>query len=250
LWSVCGIANWSWKVEVMMFDAQKILRQVLGGGDDSGKRESRRSGTSTGTLKGAAIGGLGRLLLGSKGGRKRGGAAMQMRGIAILGGLAYKAWQNWPAQQQGGQQSSPTAGTRDLAGHAEGTAFLPRQEAQRSELSLTLLPAMIAAAKSDGHLDAAKQDCIFAKIDDSNLSADEKAYLMDQIRKPMDIDAIAKTATTPERAAEIYAAPLLVIDRDPPKETKYLTSLANRLRLDNTLGASIETEIKAAMIPA
>ena len=233
-----------------MFDAQKILQQVLGGGDDSGKRESRRSGTSTGTLKGAAIGGLGRLLLGSKGGRKLGGAALQMGGIAILGGLAYKAWQNWPAQQQGGQLSSPTAGTRDLARPAEGTAFLPRQEAERSELSLTLLSAMIAAAKSDGHLDAAEQDRIFSKTDDGSLATDEKAYLMDQIRKPMDIDAIAETATTPERAGEIYAASLLVIDRDRPKQTKDLTLLANRLRLDNSLRASIETEIKAAMIPA
>jgi uncharacterized membrane protein YebE (DUF533 family) len=247
---VCGIANWSWKVEVMMFDAEKILQQVLGGGDDSGNPDSRRSGISTDTLKGAVIGGLGRLLLGLKGGRKIRGPALQMGGIAILGGLAYKGWQNWQAKLQGRKLSSATAGTRDLARHAEGTAFLPSQKAERSELSLTLLCAMIAAAKSDGHLDAAKQDRFFAKIDDGNLSTDETAYLRDQIRKPMDMGAIAKTVTTPERAAEIYAASLLAIDRDLSKETKYLTSLANRSRLDEALRASIETEIKAAMIPA
>ena len=232
-----------------MFDPQKILQQVLGGGGDSGDQDNRKRGISADTLKGAALGGLAGLFLGSKTGRKLGGSAIQMGGVAILGGLAYKAWQNWQAQQAG-QTIRSGGSNQDRIKSAEGTIFLPTQAAERNELSLTLLSAMISAAKSDGHIDAKEQERIFAKIDEGDLSSDEKGFLMDQIRKPLDIDAIAAKATTAERAAEIYAASLLAIDPDDPRETEYLNVLASRLKLDGRLRHSIENEIRAAMMPA
>jgi len=232
-----------------VFDPQKILQQVLGDGGNSEVQEGQKRGISTDTLKGAALGGLAGLLLGSKQGRKLGGSALQMGGLAVLGGLAYKAWQNWEQQKVGKFPASSQAGRHRTNG-AEGTTFLPSQEDERNELSIILLSAMISAAKSDGHIDAAEQERIFAKIDEGDLSANEKGFLMDQIRKPLDIDAIAAKATTPELAAEIYAASLLAIDPDDPRETAYLNTLASRLRLDNRLRDSLETEIKAAVMRA
>lgn len=231
-----------------MFDPQKILQQVLGGGDP-GDQPDRKRGISADTLKGATIGGLAGLLLGSKSVRKMGGPALQMGGAAILGGLAYKAWQAWQAQQNG-QLPAPNGKAGGRIENAEGTAFLPKLEAERDDLSLTLLSAMISAAKSDGHIDAAEQDRIFARIGDASLSPEEKGFLMDQIRQPLDINAIAAKATTPERAAEIYAASVLAIDVDDPKEADYLKVLANRLNLDSGLRASIESEVGKAMTPA
>lgn len=228
-----------------MFDPQKILQQVLGDGGNSEAQDGRKLGISTDTLKGAALGGLAGLLLGSKRGNKLGGSALKVGGLAVLGGLAYKAWQNWEQQKAGNSSASGQAGQHP-ANDAEGTAFLPSQEAERNELSITLLSAMISAAKSDGHIDAAEQERIFAKIDGADLSASEKGFLMDQIRKPLDLDAIAAKATTPERAVEIYAASLLAIDPDDPKETAYLNALASRLKLDGRLRESLETEVKAA----
>lgn len=233
-----------------MFDPQKTLQQVLGGGGgDSGDQDNRKRGISADTLKGAALGGLAGLFLGSKTGRKLGGSAIQMGGVAILGGLAYKAWQNWQAQQAG-QTITSGESNQDRIKSAEGTTFLPTDGAERNELSLTLLSAMISAAKSDGHIDSKEQERIFAKIDQGDLSTGEKGFLMDQIRKPLDIDAIAAKATTPERAAEIYAASLLAIDPDDPRETEYLNVLASRLKLDGRLRDSIETEIRGALMPA
>ena len=84
-----------------MFDPQKILQQVLGDGGNSEVQDGRKRGISTDTLKGAAVGGLAGLLLGSKQGRELGGSALQMGGLAVLGGLAYKAWQNWEQQKAG-----------------------------------------------------------------------------------------------------------------------------------------------------
>lgn len=139
---------------------------------------------------------------------------------------------------------------QDATAKAEGTTFLPNQEVERNELSLTLLSAMIAAAKSDGHIDADEQARIFARVDRSNLAADEKGFLMDQIRKPLDLDAIAAKATTMERAAEIYAVSVLAIDADNPVEADYLNKLANRLKLDPSLRMNIESEVKSAASPA
>lgn len=232
-----------------MFDPQKILQQVLGGSGDSGGQEERKRGISADTLKGATIGGLAGLLLGSKSARKIAGPALQMGGVAVLGGLAYKAWQNWQAQQNG-QLPAPNEKAANRTDGAEGTMFLPKLKAERDELSLTLLSAMISAAKSDGHIDAAEQDRIFARIGDTNLSAEEKGFLMDQIRQPLDINAIAAKATTPERAAEIYAVSVLAIDVDDPKEADYLKVLASHLDLDSGLRASIEAEAGKAMRPA
>lgn len=232
-----------------MFDPQKILQQVFGDGGNSEVQDGRKRGISTDTLKGAAFGGLAGLLLGSKQGRELGGSALQMGGLAVLGGLAYKAWQNWEQQKAGSSAASSQAGQHRTNG-AEGTTFLPSQEDERNELRITLLSAMISAAKSDGHIDAAEQERIFAKIDEGDLSANEKGFLMDQIRKPLDIDAIAAKAKTPELAAEIYAASLLAIDPDDPRETAYLNTLASRLRLDNRLRDSLDTEIKAAVMRA
>lgn len=220
-----------------MFDPQKLLQQVLGGCDSKdGKR-----GMPSDTLKGAAIGGIAGLLLGSKSGCKLGGSALQVGGMAALAGIAYKAWQHWQEQQR--QQSTVPQEARDITPKPQET-FLPEQQSEQNELSLTLLSAMISAAKADGHIDAAEQTRIFAKLDKSNLSAEEKGFLMDEIRKPLDIDALVAKANAPEHAAEIYAASLMAIDADGSTEVEYLETLGMRLGLDPGLRSSIEDETK------
>ncbi len=42
--------------------------------------------------------------------------------------------------------------------------------------------------------------------------------MLDELRKPLDVDAVASAARTPEQAAEIYVASLLAIDVDNPAE--------------------------------
>jgi uncharacterized membrane protein YebE (DUF533 family) len=117
-------------------------------------------------------------------------------------------------------------------------------------LGMVLLSAMIAAAKSDGHIDTKEQELIFEKIGSGDLSPDEKGFLMDQFRAPLDIHALAAKATSHERATEIYAASVMAIDPDDPREVDYLNRLSNRLGLESGLRASIDTEVKAAMAPA
>ena len=50
---------------------------------------------------GALAGGLATILLGSKMGRELGGDAVKLGGMAVIGGLAYKAYSDWQAKQAG-----------------------------------------------------------------------------------------------------------------------------------------------------
>jgi uncharacterized membrane protein YebE (DUF533 family) len=155
-----------------MFDPQKLLDQFMGGGAPTGQGHGvpgqGGSGFSPDMLKGlaggAAAGGLVSILLGSKGGKKLAGNALKLGGAAVLGTLAYRAWQNYQATK-GAQTTVPVEPMKDITPKVEGTAFLPSAPKERDELSLVLLRAMIAAAKADGHIDAAEQKKIFAKLD-------------------------------------------------------------------------------------
>lgn len=233
-----------------MFDPQKLLDQFMGGQSRGGENAPGKSGSGfspdmlKGLAGGAAAGGLVSILLGSKGGKKLAGGALKLGGAAVLGGLAYRAWQNYQATK-GAQSTVPVEQPlKDITPKVEGTVFLPSAAKERNELSLVLLRAMIAAAKADGHIDAEEQKTIFAKLDELDLDTDAKAFVIDELRKPLDIDAVVQGATSPERAVEIYAASVLAIDPDDPAEQAYLAMLASRLKLDPALKASVETEAK------
>ena len=236
-----------------MFDAKRLLDQLLGGqpGDNQTGGGTSAGGFSADSLKGlaggAAAGGLVAILLGSKGGRKLAKNAVQLGGAAILGTLAYKAWQNWQANR-GGMSTVPSQPMRDVTPQPDGTVLLSPPPVEADVLSLALIRAMIAAAKADGHIDGQEQKVIFGKLDEAGLDREAKAFIMDELMKPLDIDSIVALATSPERAVEIYAASVLAIDPDDPAEQAYLSMLAARLKLDPGLKASIEAE--ARKVPA
>jgi uncharacterized membrane protein YebE (DUF533 family) len=224
-----------------MFDAQKLLQQVLSGKSgaaaDSGGKKGL-GGISSEHVTGAAIGGLAGLLLGSKSVRKIAGPVAQLGGMAAVGTLAYQAWQAWQANQAGQ--------TATLPKQSAETAFLPQNPVQRNETSLMILSAMIAAAKFDGHIDAAEQEKIFAKLDEEQLPAEEKAFLMDQFRRPLSIPDLAALAKSPKQAAEIYTASVLAIQPDVPTEITYLNNLSSALNLDAGLRSNIDAVVKVS----
>ncbi|SKA29774.1 tellurite resistance TerB family protein [Consotaella salsifontis] len=239
-----------------MIDAQKLLDQFLGTG--AAARQPPRGGQANGggsgsslqdqiggflgggkggsMLPGAVAGGLATYLLSSKRGRKLGGKAVKYGGMALVAGLAYKAWQDYQARQ-GGEAPAPAAPADDLP-RLEGTHFHPEGEAAEERASL-MLSAMIAAAKADGYIDRDEQEGIFSKIEDLDLAPEEKGRLMDEMRRPLSIDDLVARVPNPETAAEVYTVSLLAIDPDHPAERAYLDMLAARLNLDPQLVASI-----------
>ncbi|NMD08151.1 MAG: tellurite resistance TerB family protein [Phyllobacteriaceae bacterium] len=228
-----------------MFDPQKLLAQVLGGSSAAGSKGGLSPDLLKGLAGGAAAGGLASILLGSKSGKKLAKTALKVGGTAALAGLAYKAYQTWQQNQSGSDAAAPVPA--DVPVDAAGTVFLPTAAAARDDLSLILLRAMISAAKADGHIDADEQQKIFAKLDEAGLDTEAKAFVIDEMRKPLNIDAVVADATSPERAVEIYAASVLAIDADDPSEQAYLAMLAARLKLDPGLKATVEREATKAL---
>ncbi|MGQ7790922.1 tellurite resistance TerB family protein [Faunimonas sp. B44] len=217
-----------------------LARRTLGGGLGGGGL----GGSGGGLGGGALAGGLAGILLGSKRGRKLGGSALRVGGMALIGALAYRAYQDWQAGQRPG--TSATGGVEALPPPPSGTPFNPAAEADQQKLGRRLLRAMIAAAKADGHIDATEQAGIFAKMDALDLDADDKAFVMDELRAPLDVDAVAGGAATPEEAAEIYTASLLAIDVDNAAERGYLAMLAARLKLDDALVGHLHATVEAS----
>ena len=218
----------------------------------------------------AAAGGLAGLLLGSKKGRKFAGKAAKYGGMAVLGALAYNAWQKHQAGQAGaggavgrtgmpGELAAP-AGAQPMprtsvpqtstAQHGDDFAvpddarFLPAPESEAGEhLALALLQAMIGAAKADGHIDDAERARIYDAIAAADFDADDKAFLFDELKKPLDVDAIAALSKSPEMATEIYTASAVVVGDPNTEERRYLDRLAGRLGLDAALQDEIEKQI-------
>jgi uncharacterized membrane protein YebE (DUF533 family) len=223
-----------------MFDAKRLLDQFLGGQDGKGAGEFMK-----GAGGGALAGGLAAILLGTKTGREFGGEALKLGGVAAVGALAYKAYRDWQAGKEV-PAAPPAQPSVPMLPAPSGTPFNPSSESGQQKLARHLLRAMIAAAKSDGHVDAEEQARIFAEMDKLPLAADDKAFVMDELRAKLDIDAVAGAAETPEEAAEIYTASLLAIDIDNAAERGYLAMLAARLKLDDALVAHLQQTVAAA----
>jgi uncharacterized membrane protein YebE (DUF533 family) len=242
-----------------MFDPRSLLDQFIGGLNQGGPNQQaggrpdggllgkgggdllQQAGSFLGGFGGGAMtGGLAGVLLGSKGGRKIAKNALTYGGMAVAGALAYRAYQNY----QAGKQASPAGAVETpLLPPPSDTPFNPLQPADQQSLSRNLLRAMIAAAKADGHIDNAEQTNIFAQMDRLEVTAEDKVFVMDELRKPLDVDAVARAVRTPEEAAEIYTVSLLAIDLDSASERAYLALLAARLNLDEKLVAHLHATV-------
>jgi len=214
-----------------MLDPNKIVNQLLGSGAGAGMA----GGLVSGALAGALVSGKGKKLAGS---------ALKAGGMALVAGRAWKAYQDYQRQKAGQPQAMPAAWTPPAPG-----ALPPPVQAAAADSThgLAVLRAMIAAAKSDGHIDAAEQQKIFARVGEMALSSEEKAFLLEELSRPLDVAAVVAAARTPEVAAEAYAASRLVIDDASPAEEAYLSLLAERLGLEP--GLRQQLDLAAASVP-
>jgi uncharacterized membrane protein YebE (DUF533 family) len=194
-------------------------------------------------LTGGLAGGLAGLLLG----RGFGGDLLKYGGMAVIGGLAYKAYRDYQASQQaGGAPAGGYGGPADLSPPPADSPFAPANAPQgQMRLAETLIVAMIAAAKADGHIDAEERGRIYQRLEEGGLQPEEVAFLQRELTEPVDVERIVAGATNKEAAIEIYAASLMAIRTDTPQEKEYLASLAGRLSLEPGLVASIEKTVEA-----
>lgn len=244
-----------------MFNAKSLLDTVMaqvnqatgqqpgtgqGAGSSSGGLADKAKevwGNQSALGKGAIAGGLLAVLMSGKG-RKMLGSGAKIGGAALIGGLAYKAYQDWQAGK------SPAGGGPVALPQPEGTRFLPSDAGLANELSARLLQAMVAAAKADGHVTPDERARIDRQLFALGLEAEASALIAAELDSPLDPGRIAALARSEEEAAEIYAASLLVVDPNGAAEKGYLAMLAARLNLDPGLVAHLHATTDAASATA
>jgi uncharacterized membrane protein YebE (DUF533 family) len=186
---------------------------------------------------GAAAGGALALLLGSRRGRGIGGSAIRYGTVAALGALAWNAYREWEAKQA---KSAPAPAA---APPAAPFAQLPAP--QQEDHAWAMLKAMIAAAKSDGHLDDRERGLVEAEL--HRLAADPalRERVDVELRRPVEPADVAAGIAGPEQAAEVYLASLVICDTTTTMERAYLDALATALKLPPSLKADLEARAAA-----
>ena len=234
---------------------QSLLEQLLQSGV-SKVQQAQQSGDLDKYATGAVAGGALALLLGSRRGRSLGGSVIKVGTVAALGTLAWRAYNDWQAQQQGRQSNAPAP-----AAGAPQTPSLPEPDFARlpapqlEDHSRAMLKAMIAAAKADGHMDERERGLVEAELSRLDAARSDPAarrWVEDELRRPLEPADVAAAAldshASPQLAAEIYLASLLVVDDTTTMERAYLDELARQLKL--APGLQAELQARAAALPS
>jgi uncharacterized membrane protein YebE (DUF533 family) len=226
--------------------AQSIIEQLLksglsslGGGGAPRQGNTPQGGSDVGKYAtGAAVGGVLGLLLGSKRGRSMGGSALKYGSVAALGALAFRAYNDYQARQA--SQAAPSAAP------APAPSFERLSAPQVETHSRAMLKAMIAAAKSDGHLDDRERGLVEAELLRQEADPALRHWVEDELRRPVEPADVAAAARSPEMGAEIYLVSLLVVDTTTTMERAYLDELARQLKLPAGLRTDLEAQAVAA----
>ena len=221
-------------------DLKSLLNQALKsdlikqGADALGKQSSNiKSSSNSSQLKtlgaGAIGGGLIGMLMGSKKSKKMakkmGSGALKIGGAAALGALAYKVYNDWQSKQ-------------DAQGVNE--TFDP-DDNKHAKL---ILKAMIGAAKADGHVDEEEMARIEQALTEMGADDRVRQLVHQELHKPLDPAEIARLATSPQQASEIYLASLIVADEQNFMEKAYLQELAKQLNLAPEVTHQLEAQLQ------
>jgi len=229
-----------------MLDPKKLLGDLLGSnipGTDTTVSQTAQKATRLAKDNPLATTGLIALLVGTSAGRSIGGSALKLGGMAAVAGLAYKAYQNYQAGKSPGEaphETQPDA----LLPAPQDTSFHPSQAPQGEDaFALTLVQAMISAARADGHIDDAERARITERITMSGLDGDAAVFLREELEKPVSMDVLVSAARTDAQKVELYTASRLAIEPETRAERGYLDMLAGRLKLPDALIDHVEATV-------
>ena len=244
-----------------------ILGQILGQATAGAKEGATRIGEATGAkdalgratggqsaeellekLKGlvrdnpiaatGAAASVGGAVLGTKTGRALAGSAARLGALALIGGLAYKAFQNYQAGKPLVSGVSPA----EVA--PQGSGFEPA--AVTNESAALYIRAMIAAAAADGRIDSAEQAKILGGLKQAGVDAEAEAFMANELNNPASAEDLASAVTSPEEAVQLYTAARMAIEPDSRGEQQFLGALAGALGIDGKLAAHIDATTRSA----
>ncbi|MEM1376303.1 MAG: tellurite resistance TerB family protein [Pseudomonadota bacterium] len=230
-----------------MFDAKKLLGDFLNQNvPGAGGTVRERGGQAVQMAKDnpLATGAIAAVLLGTGVGRELTGSALKLGGAAAVAGLAYTAYQNY----KGGKDApSGAAAEQEVLPPPSGSEFeIDAAPQGADEFASTLVKAMIAAARADGHIDDGERARIADKLEMAGLEEDAQSFIRAELSKPVDMDSLVTSAQTEAQRVELYTASRLAIEPKTRAERGYLDMLAGRLGLEDGLIDHIEATIAGA----
>lgn len=219
------------------------------------EKAKQAAAANPGLAQAALLGAAG-LLFSSRGGRSLAANAAGLGGLALIGGLAYKAFRDrqgegvppepyQPALPRGAS-GVPQAGS---ASNPPLTSPLPAPEHPPATIdashatdddALLFVRAMVAAASADGRVTDDERARIVDGLRQAGIDEASTRWLEREMADPASVDELAEPVTSPEKAAQVYAAARLAIDPDTLQEREFLRQLAAALDLEPNVVAEID----------
>ncbi len=190
---------------------------------------------------GVAAGGAGAVILGTNTGRALAGSIIKLGALALIGGLAYKAVQNY---QAGKPILGGGADQQSLVAAPTGSGYEARAVTQES--ALLYIRAMIAAAAADGRIDDAEMDKIVGSLKQMGMDSEAEEFLANELNNPATTQQLAEGVSNDAEAVQVFTAARIAIDVDNAQENDFLAQLANDLGLDENLVAHIDATARQA----
>lgn len=213
-------------------------RMSGGGGDLLGGIGKMLSGDSgIGGLSRGEVGGIGAIAGALLGGRSVKGA-VGGGAMALLGTLALSALKNWQSQSAGAPAAAPKLSELEM------------QQMTAPETAELCLRGMIEAVKSDGAIAPEEIERITGKLQEDGITAEEQRFVMEQLAKPADVEALIAAIPNREIAAQVYAAALMAISVDTPAERTFLARLAQGTGLGAEPVRNLHTMVGAPTMSA
>ena len=180
----------------------------------------------------------------------KGGSGFDWAGPAKASGSATPVKKN---PGQGGLKDAPASpspwGNAPGASKPATDPWAPvaaeadEEPSAETDEALLMLRAMIAAAKADGAIDAEERGRIAAQLDGAGLSAKARDAVLADFDKPLSPAALAKLASDPMLAAQLYAAAVVGAGEIAAAERAWLDEFAKALKLDRAAAAAIEVRL-------
>jgi uncharacterized membrane protein YebE (DUF533 family) len=230
----------------------KIAGPMMGGGSQGG---SSMPFDILKQLGGAIFSGQGGPDVASSGNIAAGAGALSMFGALAAQALdAAKQMMSGGGSAQvpaGAPAAAPAGGGLNLDDASAIIAGLRKpanaaEEQKVEDMATLTIRAMINAAKADGQIDQQEAQRLLGKMQEDGISEAERQFVLSEMQKPMETDAIARAVPNEQAAAQIYTASLMAIQVDTDAEKRYLQELASKLGLNQHAVAYLHQAVGVA----
>lgn len=227
----------------------KVAGSMLGGGASApAPAPAPGSGSGGGFSTADIITTLGKSVFGGSGNSGPGSAGAGVN--SVIGVLAAQALA-MAKRMMAGEQTAGAPQSIDFNDANAVIAGLRKpanadEERQVLDVATLTVQAMINAAKADGRIDEKEMERLVGKLREDGITDEEQRFVMEEMRKPVDTDALVRAVPNEQVAAQIYTASLMAINVDTDAERRYMQELASKLGINRQVVSYLQHAVGVA----